>query len=45
MKINIERTERVKDLLCKCNGICDTGEYFEDLQKLVRNLYYKVSEE
>lgn len=32
MNINIERTVEVKKMLCSCDGICDSGNYFEDLQ-------------
>ena len=32
MKINIERTVEVKKMLCSCDGMCDSGNYFENLQ-------------
>jgi len=32
MKINIERTVEVKKMLCSCDGICDSGNHFENLQ-------------
>ena len=32
MKINIERTVEVKKMLCSCDGTCDSGNYFENLQ-------------
>ena len=38
IKINIERTKDVKDMLCKCDGICDSGNYFENLQNFGHEL-------
>ena len=32
IKINIERTVEVKKMLCSCDGMCDSGNYFENLQ-------------
>ena len=32
MKINIERAVEVKKMLCSCDGMCDSGNYFENLQ-------------
>ncbi|MHA1256511.1 MAG: ArsR/SmtB family transcription factor [Promethearchaeota archaeon] len=32
MKINIDRTVEVKKMLCSCDGMCDSGNYFENLQ-------------
>ena len=44
MNINIKRTAEVKEMLCSCDEICDSGNYFENLQnfgaelKLAENL-------
>ena len=32
IKINIERTVEVKKMLCSCDEMCDSGNYFENLQ-------------
>jgi len=42
IRINIARVDEVKKMLCSCDGICDIGDYFEDLQKLGQDL--KVDE-
>jgi ArsR family transcriptional regulator len=34
IKINIERTVEVKKMLCSCDGMCDSGNYFENLQNI-----------
>ena len=38
MKINIVRAKEVKRLLCSCDDACDTGETFENLQKIGRDM-------
>jgi DNA-binding transcriptional ArsR family regulator len=30
--INIDRTVEVKKMLCSCDGVCDSGDYFDNLQ-------------
>ena len=32
ISINIARADEVKKMLCSCDGTCDSGNYFEDLQ-------------
>lgn len=42
MTINIERVGEIKKMLCSCDGVCDTGDHFENLQNIGREL--KVNE-
>ena len=42
MTINIERVGEIKKMLCSCDGICDNGDHFENLQNIGREL--KVNE-
>ena len=32
ININSERTVEVKKMLCSCDGMCNSGNYFDNLQ-------------
>jgi DNA-binding transcriptional ArsR family regulator len=36
--MNIERADEIKKMLCSCSNICDSGDYFVNLQEFGRDL-------
>jgi DNA-binding transcriptional ArsR family regulator len=38
--MNIKRKAELMDMLCSCDGVCNSSEYFEQLQNIGQNLKY-----
>jgi len=36
--MNIKRKAELMDMLCSCNGVCDSNQYFDNLQNLGQDL-------